>query len=69
VGAQVAGWIFDRMVTDADPASLPVWGTFWWIPAAFAAAVMVFFAIFFRGGPSTADRPVRVPPLTPEPGA
>jgi MFS family permease len=50
VGAQVAGWIFDRVVTGEVDQVLPLWGTFWWIPAGFAAVVMLFFALFFRGG-------------------
>ena len=50
VGAQVAGWIFERAVTGRDAESLTVWGSFWWIPALFAATVLIFFAIFFRGG-------------------
>ena len=68
VGAQVAGWIFDRVMTGDVNQALPLWASFWWIPAAFAAAVLVFFAIFFRGGIRERET-VTVPPLTPEPGA
>ncbi len=46
VGAQISGWVFNAMVP--DPSMLDAWQTFWWIPAAFAAAVMVFFATTFR---------------------
>jgi nucleoside transporter len=68
VGAQVAGWIFDRVMTGDVNQALPLWASFWWIPAAFAAAVLVFFAVFFRGGIRDRET-VTVPPLTPEPGA
>jgi hypothetical protein len=68
VGAQVAGWIFEQVVTGDVEQALPLWANFWWIPAVFAAVVLVFFAIFFRGGIRERER-VTVPPLTPEPGA
>ena len=46
VGAQISGWIFNRMVP--DPSVLASWQTFWSLPAAFAFAVMIYFAISFK---------------------
>ena len=48
VGAQVAGWIFDRVVGGQVDQSLELWASFWWIPAAFAAVVLVVFVALFR---------------------
>lgn len=67
VGAQVAGWIFEGVFAGEVDQALPLWGTFWWIPAAFAAVVMVFFAIFFRGGKRQAA-PATVPVMSGEAG-
>ena len=50
VGAQISGWVFNAIVP--DPSILEAWKTFWWIPAAFAGAVMAFFAATFRDQPS-----------------
>lgn len=49
IGAQVSGWIFNARVTETGAAALPQWQSFWWLPAIFAAAVMVIFWIFFNG--------------------
>ncbi len=46
VGAQISGWIFNRIVP--DPAVLASWQTFWTLPAAFAFAVMIYFALRFK---------------------
>lgn len=46
VGAQISGWVFNAIVP--DPSLLNAWQTFWWIPAAFAAAVMGLFTATFR---------------------
>ena len=50
VGAQISGWVFNAIVPDLS--ILEAWKTFWWIPAAFAGAVMLFFAASFRDQPS-----------------
>jgi nucleoside transporter len=61
IGAQVAGRVFNSFLGTATSLSLAQWGRFWWLPAGFAAAVLVFFAAFFRQQASTAQTspPVR----------
>ncbi|MGH7465844.1 MAG: MFS transporter [Longimicrobiales bacterium] len=53
IGAQVAGNVYRRVLGDATSLTLDQWRGFWYIPAAFAAAVLVFFVLMFR------DRTVR----------
>ena len=48
IGAQVAGQLGNAIVTETGQAALPQWRTFWAIPAAGAAVIMVFFALFFH---------------------
>ncbi|MDX1740884.1 MAG: MFS transporter, partial [Rhodothermales bacterium] len=48
IGAQVAGNIFNRFLAGAEALSLPQWQDFWFIPAGFAAVVMVLFAFLFN---------------------
>ena len=55
IGAQVAGRAFNRFLGTSTALTLDQWRQFWWLPAAFAAAVLVFFAIFFRQAPATAE--------------
>jgi nucleoside transporter len=50
IGAQVAGRVFNSFLGTATSLTLEQWGRFWIFPASFAAAVLVFFALFFRGG-------------------
>jgi len=47
VGAQAAGGLFNFIRT-GDQLSLDQWVTFWWVPALFAGAVLVFFLLFFH---------------------
>lgn len=47
IGAQAAGNLFDHFLGQASALTLPQWRQFWFIPAAFAAVVMVFFAALF----------------------
>jgi Kef-type K+ transport system membrane component KefB len=56
IGAQVAGNVYNRFLGDAPALTLPQWQRFWWIPASFAAAIMVFFALTFRDRPETRKR-------------
>src|SRR6266550_4951490 len=48
IGAQVAGKVYDRFLAGATALTLPQWRGFWILPAVFAAAVLVFFAAFFK---------------------
>ena len=48
IGAQLMGLVYNEgFLGDATAISLDQWATFWWIPAAFAAAVLLFFVAFF----------------------
>jgi nucleoside transporter len=59
IGAQVAGRVFNSFLGTATSLTLEQWSSFWWLPAAFAGAVLLYFAVFFRPQTSTADTAVR----------
>jgi nucleoside transporter len=61
IGAQVAGNVYNSFLGDAPALTLDQWQSFWWIPAAFAAAVMVFFAVTFRD--RVEDEPEKPAPM------
>ena len=48
IGAQIAGNVYNRFLGGAQSLSLDQWSRFWLLPAGFAAAVLVFFAVLFR---------------------
>jgi nucleoside transporter len=48
IGAQVAGRVYNSFLAGETALSLPEWQQFWYLPAAFAAAVAVLFALLFR---------------------
>jgi uncharacterized membrane protein len=48
IGAQVAGRVYNRFLGTAASLTLDQWRSFWILPAAFAAVVLVFFAVMFR---------------------
>jgi MFS family permease len=48
IGAQVAGNVYNSFLDGGSQLTLQQWQSFWWIPAAFAAGVMVLFALLFR---------------------
>ncbi len=54
IGAQVAGNLYNRFLAGAPALSLEQWNRFWWYPAAFAAAILVFFVLAFRERTSSA---------------
>jgi nucleoside transporter len=58
IGAQVAGNLFNAFLRDADALTLGQWRQFWFVPAAFAAVIMVGFALLFndRGDQRGAER-------------
>jgi nucleoside transporter len=48
IGAQIAGRVYNRFLGGAQTLTLDQWSRFWWLPAGFAAAVLIFFAIAFH---------------------
>ena len=48
VGAWVAGRVYNSFLDGAASLTLDRWQTFWYFPATFALAVLVFFVLFFR---------------------
>ena len=52
IGAQIAGNVYDRFLAGATTLTLAQWQSFWWLPAAFAAAVLVFFTALFKANAS-----------------
>ena len=67
IGAQVAGNVFNRFLGEATALTLIQWRQFWFIPAAFAALVMVGFAMLFYDRLEQA--PVAAAEKRPAPGA
>jgi hypothetical protein len=47
IGAQVAGNVFNRFLAGSTALTLEQWRSFWYLPAAFAAGVLVLFALTF----------------------
>jgi len=54
IGAQIAGNVFNRFLAGASALTPDQWQQFWYIPAAFALVVMVFFTLTFRDKPNEA---------------
>ncbi|HEX6431769.1 MAG TPA: nucleoside permease [Niastella sp.] len=48
VGAQTAGMVYNKFLGSASALTLPQWQSFWWLPAGFAAAVLLFFIVTFK---------------------
>jgi nucleoside transporter len=48
IGAQVAGRVYNSFLGTATTLTLEQWRSFWIFPAAFAAAVLIFFTAFFK---------------------
>lgn len=48
IGAQIAGWLFNGIVTSSGAAAAGEWQTFWAIPAVLAGVIALVFGIFFR---------------------
>ena len=49
IGAQIAGKVYERfLTTGAQSLTLEQWSPFWMLPAAFAAVILVLFALLFR---------------------
>ncbi len=56
IGAQAAGGLFNYFLGDAAQLTLSQWYNFWWVPAIFAGAVLVFFMLFFRDEVEVSDQ-------------
>jgi MFS family permease len=48
IGAQVAGTVYNRFLAGATALTLDQWQSFWWLPAGFAAVVLIFFGLAFH---------------------
>jgi len=48
IGAQIAGNVFNAFLGGSDRLTPALWQQFWFIPAGFAALVMIFFALSFK---------------------
>jgi nucleoside transporter len=62
IGAQVAGYIYNRFLAGATALSLEQWRSFWLLPAGFAAVVLIFFGLAFHDRGAEARRRVGVSP-------
>jgi hypothetical protein len=49
IGSWLSGKVVDTFRIAAGPETHHMWGRIWLVPAAGACAVLVLFAIFFRG--------------------
>jgi nucleoside transporter len=67
IGAWIAGKVYERFLAGSQALTLAQWRSFWWIPAAFAAAILVFFAIAFKD--REAEEPARAVPGGAQPRA
>jgi nucleoside transporter len=64
IGAQIAGRVYGRFLGANTALTLDQWARFWWLPSAFAAVVLIFFAVAFHEGESarsTAGAPAQAP--------
>ncbi len=48
IGAQIAGEVYNSFLAGRETLPLDEWTQFWWIPAAFAAAVLVLFILLLN---------------------
>src|SRR5690242_7387874 len=58
IGAWVSGQVYNRFLGAAAGLTLQQWLSFWLLPAAFAAVVLVLFAALFRPDAAPAREPV-----------
>ena len=67
IGAQVAGRVHAAILAGREALPLADWAQFWWLPAGFAAAVLVLFVLLFHDREGRASDTVR--PHADAPGA
>ncbi|MCS3796905.1 nucleoside permease [Niastella sp. OAS944] len=48
VGAPIAGSVYNKFLGTSEHLTLQQWQNFWWIPAGFAAVVLLFFMATFK---------------------
>jgi nucleoside transporter len=48
IGAQLSGWVYNLYKSGSDVMSLDQWASFWWVPALFAAVIMIIFGLLFK---------------------
>lgn len=48
VGAQIAGKVYNSFLDNSQALTLQQWQNFWWLPAGFAAFVLLFFMVSFK---------------------
>jgi nucleoside transporter len=56
IGAQIAGQVYNGFLGTSAALTPAQWQSFWWIPSAFAAGVLVFFGLLFRDKAVESDR-------------
>jgi nucleoside transporter len=61
IGAQVAGNVYNRYLSGAAALTLEQWQSFWILPAAFAAVVLIFFGLAFHDREAEAKRRAEMP--------
>ena len=65
IGAQVAGRVFNGFLAGATQLTPEQWKNVWMLPAGFAAAVLVLFALFFRDRQPASTMPAATAPASP----
>lgn len=61
IGAQIAGAVYNSFLDGNTALALADWQRFWYLPAAFAAGVALFFALTFRDDVPTGDAALSSP--------
>jgi nucleoside transporter len=56
IGAQVAGNVYNRFLAGTTALTLEQWGSFWLLPAGFAAVVLILFGLAFNDREAEAKR-------------
>jgi nucleoside transporter len=60
IGAQIAGKVYGSFLAPgATSLTLAQWNQFWWLPAGFAAVVLVLFTLFFKAQSPSRETPGR----------
>jgi nucleoside transporter len=56
IGAQIAGWLHNGIVTSTGSGGASQWQLFWAVPAVLAGIIMIVFGLFFRDNTRTPQR-------------